>query len=123
MDHSKILGRIRVDRLKISAFHGVFPQERLIGNEFVVSVEILYPISNAAVNDDINGTVNYADVVEIIRDEMSRPSQLLENVAWRIARSLRANWPDIVEGTVTVAKPTPPIPSTQLDSVSVIVNI
>ena len=123
MDHSKILGRIRVDRLKISAFHGVFPQERLIGNEFVVSVEILYPISNAAVNDDINGTVNYADVVEIIRDEMSRPSQLLENVAWRIARSLRANWPAIVEGTVTVAKPTPPIPSTQLDSVSVTVNI
>ncbi|MCF0219449.1 MAG: dihydroneopterin aldolase [Muribaculaceae bacterium] len=123
MSDQQILGRIIVDSLRLSAHHGVFPQEQLLGNEFLVSVELLYPITDAALNDDLDGTINYAEVVGLIRREMATPSRLLEHVAWRIAAALRRRWPAIVSGTLTVAKPTPPIANTQLTKVAVQITV
>lgn len=100
---------ISVDRLKVFARHGVFAQETTVGNEFEVSVRLRVNVPQAMADDELDGTVSYADVVDIIKREMAIPSRLLEHVASRIARAIDQTFPAVKGGTLTVAKLHPPI--------------
>ena len=102
-------GYITLDRMHFYAHHGVLPQERRVGNEFEVTLRLCYPIADATVSDNLADTLNYAEAYDIVAAEMAVPSQLLENVAGRIIKSLTSRFPLIKGGKVTVAKITPPI--------------
>lgn len=115
--------RIDIEGLRLFGRHGVLEQERTVGNEFVVDITIFYPAARAAETDDIDLTLNYAEVVEIAKEEFEIPSKLIENVALRIARRLRGQWPRIDSGSVSVAKLSPPIPQTSLSRIKVTVDI
>ncbi len=107
---------ITIDRLRLHANHGVMDQERRCGNEFEVTVTIDIDYNGS---DSIDATVNYAEAIELIRTEMSTPSDLIEHAATRIAAALRARFsPLLTGGTVTVAKLLPPIAGCRLSSVS-----
>ncbi len=73
-------------------------------------------------NDDLDKTVNYADVIDLVKHEMDIPSQLLENVAWRIATAARERYTSLRSVTVKVAKLTPPVQAL-LNSVAVEVTV
>ncbi len=109
---------IEINNLRMRARHGVLMQERSVGNDFSVTVHLRYPIDEAMINDDVTDTLNYAEAVEIIKDEMSEPSALLEHVAARIRQSLIAKFPKIEGGFVRVAKLNPPI-TAQMENVAV----
>ncbi len=80
---------IELEKMRFYARHGVFPQERAVGNWFEVSVSLTYETdAETAPDDNLAGTINYARVAEIVTHEMSIPSQLLETVALRIRRAL-----------------------------------
>lgn len=110
---------IEIDRLLIHAHHGVIPQERLVGNDFEVSLRLIYPAHSAVDNDCIDGTLNYATACDVVREVMAEPSNLLENVCGRLQRALMKRFPLIESGTVKVAKLHPPIPSAQMQQVAV----
>lgn len=110
---------IEIKGLRLYARHGVNPQERRVGNTFSVDITLLCDLSAAMESDDVNLTVNYAEVVEIVRREMAIPSSLLENVALRIRETIRHTFPLVAGGEVRVAKLSPPIPSSQLEEVAV----
>lgn len=74
--------------LKFHAFHGVLPQERKTGNDYLVSLRIKYDVTNALTSDDVNDTLNYAEVYQLVSQEMSVPSQLIERVGGRIGDRL-----------------------------------
>ena len=101
-------GYITLDHIKFHAQHGVMEQERRVGNDFEVTLQLQYPFHSATESDDLADTINYAEVYDIVAAEMAVPSRLLEHVAGRIVRSLRTRFPLIEGGTVTVAKLTPP---------------
>ncbi len=107
-----------IDRLKIYAHHGVLDQERRVGNMFEVSLRLCCDATDAVCSDNLEGTVNYAEVIQEVELQMNTPSQLLEHVAGRIRQALTARFPMIKSGTVKVTKITPPV-SSQLASVSV----
>lgn len=109
---------IEVNRLRLYACHGVGAQERKVGNLFEVTVHLRYPATEAVEHDRLEGTVNYAEVVALVKEEMAEPSQLIEYVAGRIRRVLLSRFPAITGGMVRVAKLVPPIPA-DLDSVAV----
>lgn len=113
-----LLGAIEINRLRLNARHGVLEQERTIGNTFEVTVHLHYPIDAAMQSDDLNMTINYADVVQLIKNEMEIPSLLLENVAHRIRKRAVTLYPKISGGYIKVAKITPPI-TAQLESVAI----
>lgn len=102
-------GTIYVDSLKMHAYHGVLEQERTVGNDYVVSVFIDYPLQNACDTDDLADTINYALVAETIEREMLVPSKLVENVAARIAKSLKSQFDSITSVRVNVKKVAPPM--------------
>lgn len=113
-----ITSTIEINRLRLRALHGVLVQERIAGNIFEVTVHLNYPITPAIKSDDITSTLNYADVVDIIKRVMEQPSQLLEHVAGRLQSTLIEHYPKIQGGYIRIAKMKPPI-SEQLESVAV----
>lgn len=116
-----IRGRICVNKLRLYARHGVDPLEQKVGNTFEVSAWVELPLNQAMDYDELATTVSYADIVEIIKAEMQIPSHLLEHVAGRIANTIGRKFPQIICGSVTVAKITPPI-SAQMESASITIS-
>lgn len=96
--------RISLNDLQFFAYHGVFEQERRVGNEFLVSVRIDIPPTESMNNDSLDGTVSYADIYEIVKERMQKPSQLLEKVAIDISNLLLDRWPEILSGRIEVKK-------------------
>lgn len=110
---------IEIRGLRLSGHIGVLEQERRVGNEFSIDIRIrLADVTAAMEGDSLADTVNYADIVSIVKEQMSVHSKLLENVASRIRKAICDRFPEkIAGGDVTVAKLAPPIPA-QLDFVA-----
>ncbi|WP_018462756.1 dihydroneopterin aldolase [Segatella paludivivens] len=99
---------ITLTDLRFHAFHGVMPQERLTGNDYSVSLRIGYPVFDACLSDEVDDTLNYASVYDIVSQEMNVPSQLLERVAYRIADRLFRKFNLITELDIKLNKLNPP---------------
>lgn len=101
---------VKISGLRLHGRHGVMDQERVVGNEFSVDIVMkCRPEAEiAAAADDISLTVNYAEVIDVVRREMAVPSRLIENVAWRIAKAICSDFPVVEEVTVEVTKLMPP---------------
>ncbi len=104
--------KIALRNLRFMARHGVMAQERTVGNEFEVDVEISYPFSDSIFSDNLENTVNYAEMHEIVSEEMKTPRNLLETVVAVIMRRIIARWPSVTSGTIKIRKSTPPIEGT-----------
>lgn len=99
-----------IDKLRLYAFHGVMPQERRVGGWFVVSLRVHYNnMENVLDSDDVGDTLNYAELCELIRQEMAQPSCLLEHVAGRIARTVFSRFPRVLSLHISVTKDNPPM--------------
>ncbi|MDE7385628.1 MAG: dihydroneopterin aldolase [Muribaculaceae bacterium] len=109
---------IEITGLEIWARHGVLEQERVVGNRFIVDVRLDVDLSNAMESDLVDDTINYAVIVDIVKREMAVPSNLLENVVWRVRRAIVTQFPVVKGGGVKLTKLTPPI-SCQVAGVSV----
>lgn len=106
--------------MRLYARHGVGLQERVVGNEFEVTMHVRCRISEQTMAaDELDGTINYADLVEVAKKVMSQPSALIENAAWRLRNSLRETFPQIAGGHIRIAKLTPPVPSSSMASAAV----
>lgn len=96
--------------LHFYAHHGVLPQERTVGGHFTLNLTLrLSDATSALFDDQLEGTVSYAEVYEVTAREMRKPSALLEHVAARIAQSLFDEFPLIEHITLTLQKDTPPM--------------
>ncbi len=109
MDYRITEAQIELRGLTFFAYHGVLPEERKLGNTFVVELSLDTDISRAAYTDDLNDTVNYAAVYDVVKREMDIPSQLLEHVCGRIAKALLDEFSSLQRVFVCVVKKNPPI--------------
>ena len=101
--------KITLQAMKFYAYHGVLEQERRVGNTFVVDLTLTAPLEKAVQSDQLEDTINYAEVYELTKQEMNIPSQLLEHVAGRICRALRHHFPQIEQIEIRVSKLNPPL--------------
>lgn len=102
-------GTIALTGMEFHAFHGCLPEERRDGNLFVVDFECEYEISEAARSDRLEDTLDYGSIYDIVADQMAIPSNLLENVAARIAEAIVSAHPELEHFSVKVAKRNPPV--------------
>lgn len=100
---------IELKEIKIHAYHGVGKQERIVGNDYLVRVKVKFDIFIAAESDSISDTLNYADIYDIVKCEMSIASNLLETVAMRIVNAIKNNFKEVKGGEVEIVKIKPPI--------------
>ena len=105
----KNIGLIELEGMEFKAYHGCLEQEKVRGNEFVVDFRGELDLSAAAGSDNLNDTLNYAEIYDIVAEEMSVPSELLENVAGRILKAIEKQFPQLVSFSVRVSKKRPPV--------------
>ena len=101
--------KIYLRNVRFHAFHGVLPQEGIVGNDYLVNLVLDYDFSSAMKTDDLQGTLNYAEVYQKVREEMVVPSKLLEHVAGRIAHRLFSDFPEIQKLQLSITKVNPPM--------------
>jgi dihydroneopterin aldolase len=96
--------------LRVRGFHGVFPEERRDGQDFVVDAVLCVDVSEAARTDDLTRTVHYGVLAEGLAAVVAgEPVDLLETLAVRLADVCLAD-PLVRSVTLTVHKPQAPIP-------------
>jgi dihydroneopterin aldolase len=91
------------------AYHGVYPEERRDGNEFLVNLRLKVDITQAARTDNVADTINYAEVCSLVKKEMDIPSNLLEHVCMRISDALFKSFPNIESLHLKLSKKQPPM--------------
>jgi dihydroneopterin aldolase len=102
-------GKIILEGLEFHAYHGVYPHERDSGNWFEVDITVDTDFTQGAQQDEISGTVNYETLFRIIKDEMEKPSKLLETVAEKIVSSVMLTLPSVQKLELKISKLNPPI--------------
>ncbi|KAA9130395.1 dihydroneopterin aldolase [Microbacterium caowuchunii] len=101
--------RITITGLRGFGFHGVYPEEKREGQEFVVDVTMTLDLRPAAASDDVADTVHYGEVADdVVAEIEQRPVDLIETLAARIADVVLAR-PLVGAVAVTVHKPSAPI--------------
>ena len=100
---------ITLDSLRFYAYHGAEPQEAIVGAWYTVDITIKADATLAVQSDDLNGTINYAKVTDVVKQQMQIRSALLEHVAGRIANALLTDFPTIHSLTIKVCKQNPPV--------------
>jgi len=102
-------GTIQLNGMKFRACHGCLPSERRDGNDFVVDFSCEYDLGPASVSDNLDDTLNYAVIYDIVAAQMAIPSKLLEHVAGRIVRVIQNRFPELQHMRVSIAKLNPPV--------------
>ena len=102
-------GYIILRNVRFHAFHGVLPQERQVGGDFLVNLRVGYPFEKAMESDEVGDTLNYATLFDLVKREMNIPSQLLEHVAGRIVKAIVATFPAVTSIDLELIKQNPPM--------------
>ena len=100
---------ISLRNVRFHAFHGVMPQERKVGADFLVNLRVGYPLEQAMQSDEVGDTLNYAALYEVVKAEMMQPSNLLEHVAGRIADAIVKRFPQVTSIDLELTKQNPPM--------------
>ena len=100
---------IYLRNLRFHALHGVLPQERVAGNDYELTLRIGYPMEGAMLSDAVAETLNYAEVYQLVKEEMRLPCNLMERVARRISDRLLRQFPEIRSIDLWLTKKNPPM--------------
>ncbi len=103
------MGVIELEDMEFYAFHGCYKEEQVVGNKFLVSLEMRTDCVKAGQTDNIGDATSYLTAYEIVKEQMSIKSHLLENVAARILDALQAKLPAITSARVKISKMNPPL--------------
>ena len=102
--------QIRVTGIKAFGYHGVLPHEATEGQEFIVDLLITLDLRAVSLSDDLDETINYADLAQIAHDNIvGERVQLIERLAGRIAEEISSAYSQITSVSVTVHKPHAPV--------------
>lgn len=101
--------KIILEDIKIYAYHGVLPEEAIIGNHYIVNLEVHSDLEKASQSDDLDDTINYAAINDIVHQEMKIRSKLLEHVIGRIINQIENHFPQITFIKIKLTKTIPPM--------------
>ena len=71
--------QIKLENVKFFSFHGLFPEERVLGNEFSLSVSV-DRISNESFSENLEQSIDYGVLYSICSEVMRKPVDLLETI-------------------------------------------
>ena len=99
---------IELKQLYFHAFHGLYAEERKMGNEFEVNLCVSYQPSSGTITD-ISDTINYVQLYELLKIEMQQPRHLLETFIMEAAEKIHASFLQVKKIEISIKKLHPPI--------------
>ncbi len=103
------MGQIKVENIRVYAYHGCLKEETNIGSDYLVDVEVKANLKKPAKSDSLVDTVDYVHINHIVVEEMKTPSKLLEHVGQRIINRIFSEINIVKKAKVAVSKLNPPI--------------
>jgi len=103
------MSMITIDAMEFYSYHGCFTEEKEIGTHFMVDFHFENDTTRAELTDDLNETVSYLDVYQVIKTEMAISSDLIEHVARRILNAVFTEFKNISWARVKIMKMNPPL--------------
>lgn len=100
--------RIRLNDLRFRARIGVYEQERIVGNEFRIDLRVRYD-AGQFIRENLDTSISYVDIYDIVRKEVGREWLLLESVAQSISDAISDRWTVVDEICITIDKLGTPI--------------
>jgi len=108
--------------LRFFGYHGVFDEENKLGQAFSVHLDLYIDLTDAGQTDDINSTVNYADVYQVVRAIVEGPAvKTLERLGHLMSERLLNEFSRLQTIRLEIVKPNAPIPGI-FDEVSVVLS-
>lgn len=111
--------RIVLEGMRFYGFHGVNPEERVLGQEYLVDLAVEIDLGRAGRSDRLEDTISYTHIYRAVRDVMEgEPRNLLEAAAQSIADRILSEFP-VESVAVRVKKPHPPIRGSVIENATV----
>lgn len=104
------LDKIYVNGMEFYGYHGVLPEETVLGQRFLVDLVIEADLKRAGVSDDLHDSISYVDLFQVCQEVVEgKPYKLIEAVAEKIAEQTLTQLEKVNSVTVKIIKPNPPI--------------
>lgn len=103
---------IGLEGVRLRGPHGYYPEEQLLGTDFVIDLSVSIPVLHAGQEDDLQQTVNYETLYRLLKIEMKEPAQLIETLALRILYRVKEQFPEIEGAEIRLRKCNPPMGGT-----------
>lgn len=103
------MGTIKLKNIRTFSFHGCLDEESKIGSDYTIDLEIKTDLRKSSLSDELNDTVDYVLLNQIVVEEMATRSKLLEHVAHRIIVRIFGEIASVSRILVSVSKLNPPI--------------
>jgi 7,8-dihydroneopterin aldolase/epimerase/oxygenase len=100
---SSITQKVSLEGIRFFAYHGYYPEEQKVGNEFLVDIDTEMPVEEN-LDDELSDTINYERLFEIAAFEMKTPRKLLETVAHRVLKAILTEFPQLNSVKVGIRK-------------------
>ncbi len=106
----KFMDIIKIKGLKLFAYHGVNPEEKENGQDFIFDIDLYVNMNKACSSDDVNDTVSYAKVVKTVRRVFTEEKyNLLEKCAQVVADAIFEEYSEVQKLEITLKKPQAPV--------------
>lgn len=105
------MDKIIIKDLEIFAHHGVYAEEKKLGQKFFLSLELFLDLTAAGKNDDLNLTVNYGEIcTEVSNIFKSEIFDLIESAAEKVSHFILTKYEKVSRVKLLLKKPAAPIP-------------
>ena len=104
------LDKIYVNGMEFYGYHGVLPEETVLGQRFVVDLVVEADLKQAGISDDLLQSISYVDLFQSCQEVVEgKPYKLIEAVAEKIAGQILSQFEKVSSVSVKMIKPNPPI--------------
>ncbi|TQD40721.1 dihydroneopterin aldolase [Haloflavibacter putidus] len=101
--------KIRLNNIRVYAYHGCLKEEEKIGSDYLVNLTVYGYLEKSAYSDKLEHTIDYVSLNKIVKKEMAKRSKLLEHVAQRILDRIFEEEEEVIKADVEVSKLNPPL--------------
>jgi dihydroneopterin aldolase/2-amino-4-hydroxy-6-hydroxymethyldihydropteridine diphosphokinase len=105
-----IMDKMYIEDLEIYAHHGVFQEEKTLGQRFLISIELFLSLREPGTSDDLTKTVHYGELCHLVEEEFKKKNyNLIEKATEKIAEFILLKYDLVQRVKVKIKKPWAPI--------------
>jgi dihydroneopterin aldolase len=111
--------RIILEGMQLYGYHGANPEEKVLGQLYIVDLAVELDLSKPGGSDRLEDTVSYPQLFRAVQEVLEGESKnLLEATAQTIACNVLAQFP-VMAVRVRLKKPRPPIRGSVIENAAV----
>lgn len=104
------MDKIIMKNMAFYSYHGVFKEEKKLGQKFFIDATLYLNLKQAGISDNLNHSVNYGQVYEIIKDIVEKENfDLLEALAEKVCHTIILDFNMIQRIQLEIRKPEAPV--------------